>query len=600
MSKLKNTLLLLGVQFCFGTLYSQGIFPLPGNTTVCPKQGTFYTAQPPSQVQGCGNFQWTISGGTFNNDPLNPVTTANTGNNNTVTAYWTELDASGAARGTLSVTMTCGQDSYNASGTYFIKTLKGLNPNARANNRIDFCTVNQVSLYCDVMYLPNTPVPGSPYGAESASGYEWEIPSGWSFSGSGNTNIVNISPADGCTEGTARVRAYMDNCNSGRLYSNWSSPITIRNPISSTISVPSGYSGPKCADTTPVTFTAANLSCATQFQWSISNTGWHLSSPSTSFNGTTNTITLQPSGTPADDAVLTVNIILPWCTKTQTYRLFYNDNAPLSPGIGRTSYNFELCDFESVQYVATPPSGLPTNFGFDWYTTDGLLVNGAAATETSPVATTTTNAATISAKPGGYGRQWVFVRTHKPGCAASIWAHMETRVGPYSNEEFSIIGPQYICPNTAVDFNSSYIDSDIYDYEWSAPADWSSSGQGTPYFHVSIPPWVNGYDNAITLRLANRCGYTNTPFVYPVYTDFCGWFASPNPASSTLSITDLVLNEGEKAEATLMDKQKNKIKTAKYKEGKIEMDVSNVPNGPYIIVLKYKDRTESKNVMIQH
>jgi hypothetical protein len=600
MTKLKNTLLFLGVQFIFGALYSQSITPLPGYTTVCPKQGTFYTAIPPQQVQGCGNYQWSISGGTFNNDPNNPITTSNTGNTNTVTAYWTELNAGGSARGTLSVTMTCGQDSYSTNETYWIRTLKGLTPNARANNTIDLCSVNQVSLYCDGMYLPNTPVPGSPYGAESASAYEWEIPTGWSFSGSSTSNLVNIYPTDGCKEGTARVRAYMDNCNSGRLYSNWSSPITIRNPISSTISVPSGYSGPKCADTTPVTFTAASISCATQYQWSVSNTGWQLSSPSTSFNGTTNTITLRPSGTPADDAVLTVNIILPCGSKTQTYRLFYSDSAPLSPGIGRNSYNFELCDNESVQYVATPPSGLPTNFGFDWYTTDGLLVNGTAATENSPVAVSTTNVATISPKPGAYGHQWVFVRTHKAGCAASIWAHMETRVGPYSNQEFYITGPQYICPNSAADFNSSYIDYDILDYQWSAPDGWSSSGQGSPYFHVSIPPWVYGYDNAITLRLGNRCGYTNTPFVYPVYTDFCGWMVSPNPASSTLTITELGAKDDEKAEATLIDKQKNKLKTAKFKEGKIEMDVSNVPNGQYVIILKYKDRTESKNVMIQH
>jgi hypothetical protein len=177
---------------------------------------------------------------------------------------------------------------------------------------------------------------------------------------------------------------------------------------------------------------------------------------------------------------------------------------------------------------------------------------------------------------------------------------METRVGPYSNEEFYITGPQAICPNSAADFNSSYIDYDILDYEWTAPSGWSASGYGTPYFHVSVPPWINGFDNAITLRLANRCNYTNTPVVYPLYADNCGWDLAPNPATTMLTITNLVDAEGEEAEARLVDKQQNTLKKAKSKDGKIEIDVSTIPNGQYVVILKYKGKTDSKNVMIKH
>lgn len=154
-----------------------------------------------------------------------------------------------------------------------------------------------------------------------------------------------------------------------------------------------------------------------------------------------------------------------------------------------------------------------------------------------------------------------------------------------------------VCENQAADFRPSFITSDLTGYEWSAPSGWSYSGQGSPYFSVSVPsPFYGG---AITLRLQNRCGWTNTPYVLNLYnTCYYYFFASPNPASSTLVLSDFTTTE--EVSATLVDKNNQDVKTKKIKDGKIEMDVSQIPNGKYILHVKFKDKTEKRHIVINH
>jgi hypothetical protein len=96
-------------------------------------------------------------------------------------------------------------------------------------------------------------------------------------------------------------------------------------------------------------------------------------------------------------------------------------------------------------------------------------------------------------------------------CAPSNYQTYTRKVAVYANDEFSILGPNAYCPNTAVDFLSSIIGGSVTGYQWTAPTGWSASGHSTPYFHVSLPgSYTSG---AVTLRLQNRCGWTNTPYV---------------------------------------------------------------------------------------
>ncbi len=75
---------------------------------------------------------------------------------------------------------------------------------------------------------------------------------------------------------------------------------------------------------------------------------------------------------------------------------------------------------------------------------------------------------------------------------------------------------------------------------------------------------------------------------------------SPNPASSTVTITDIAVTDGETAEATLFDKNNDAVRKAVYKNGKIEFDVSELPNGKYIVLLDYKGKAESKSLLVKH
>src|SRR5690606_23824339 len=144
-----------------------------------------------------------------------------------------------------------------------------------------------------------------------------------------------------------------------------------------------------------------------------------------------------------------------------------------------------------------------------------------------------------------------------------------------------------------------YISPDILDYKWTVPSGWSSSGHGTPYLSVSIPPSFSG--GALTLRLKNRCGYTNTPYVLPLFSGYgCGYgyYFGPNPVESTLTIT-MTDADGE-IEARLSDHLGRHEILGISKGNKIEFDVRNLPNGQYVLQIKGKESLETQNIIVSH
>lgn len=594
---MKTSLLLpLSLLFFASSVYSQTalkILPDPLNSAICPLTSKYHSVVAQSGLRPACLFTWSVSGGTIEG----PATGAS------VYVKWNDTPG----QGTLTVrTSNCSDPIENGNevtATYTRLSVFGQNfPSGACNNSVDHsvCSNSSLVICADKMYIQGTGGVAQPP-LKEVDAYLFTIPAGWREANTTNVgpvtisstvNSITIEPVSSAGGTVTVVGTVRNTC--GQNVSN-SNPKTItitRMPaVSITSSAGSGYVA-RCGLTAPVSFTVTSVSCATSYTWSIPS-GWSGSSSS-------NTIELTPNGLNGGTVTASVALSTGY-SAVRSFNVPYSNTAP--PAVHITAYNNgyqEFCPGESFTYVANPPAGYgyPTNFGFDWYADSGLLINGSSSSSSSPVHTAT-NTVTITAQPQSYGPKYVHARLNNLNCVPGAYGWSETRVGVYNSNEFTINGPSSVCLNSTADYASSYIAPDVTDYVWSAPSGWSYWGQGTPYFSVSVPWYWNG-DEAITLRLGNRCGYTNTPFVLWLNSGYCGFSMSPNPASSTVTITDIAVTDGETAEATLFDKNNDALRKALYKNGKIEFDVSELPNGKYIVLVNYKGKAESKSLLIKH
>jgi hypothetical protein len=429
--------------------------------------------------------------------------------------------------------------------------------------------------------------------------YLWNVPAGWkqystNVPGGGAaiqtlTNTIQLV-ATSTSGASITVRGSVQNtCGATALSS--SKTLTINRTPAVNLTPQAGFTGVKCGQSSSFTYTVTSLPCANSYVWTI---------PS-GLNGTqtTNSISLTYSAPPGGGATsYSLRVDMPLSTG---YTLTKTVNVPYSSIVPNPTYVFtnnspEICNGDGSMLLTTLlPAGYPGNFGFDFYATGGILINGQTTTSTTPFHGT--NSAAVVTVPGTvYGTQNVRVRLNNLSCPPSNYVGFTKKVGPYSSSEFSILGPSAVCANQVADFLSSLIGGGVIGYQWSAPSGWSNSGQGTPYFSVSVPsPFFGG---AITLRLQNRCGWTNTPYVLNLSNSCFGFAASPNPADETLVITDL--DPTQEASATLVDKNNKNVTTATSKEGKIELDVSDVPNGQYILLVQQKEKAQTQQIVINH
>jgi len=562
------------------------ITPAPGSTAVCPGTYISYT------VSNAGGgalpnciYHWSAVGATFQSG-------VQTGT--TVWVAWNDQTGTG----TLTVTATgCSPSSDNGSNksaTYTRLSVFGLNfPSGVCNDHVDIpiCSPGVGTICVNRMYVAGTGGVGQP-ALKEVDRYIFTIPSGWK-SGATNgpanitttSNSISIEPlANNPSGGTVSVVGSVSNSCGGTNNSNPTVVNLVRTPTI-VITPPVGYNGAACGLRQPVTFTATSLPCATGYTWTIPS-GWTGSS-------TTNTITLTPNGT--SGGTLSVVIALSGGgSVSASYVIPYSPNVPTPTLSGDPTY--EYCNNETFTLTANVPAGYASNFGFDWYATPTVTINGSSPTQASPLHTTS-NSVSVTIPGSNFGPQTIAVRMNNLSCTPSNYVSVNKRVGPYSNSEFTIIGPSTICANQVADFRPNFITPDLTGYQWSAPAGWSNTGQGTPYFSVSVPaPATNG---AITLRLQNRCGLTNTPYVLNLTPGTCFSFTySPNPATETLQIQHLSPNE--EASATLIDKNNRVFAIEKSNNGKIEIDLSRVPNGLYILTIKQHGDSESKRIIVSH
>jgi hypothetical protein len=285
-----------------------------------------------------------------------------------------------------------------------------------------------------------------------------------------------------------------------------------------------------------------------------------------------------------------------------------NNNSCLkasNPGIARNGSQLELCVGDTQTFVSYPITGYPQNYGFDWYASSGILINGSS----SPIYTTA-NSVTVSASAGTSGSGWVFVRANNGACTPSDYVSFQTQVGPFNNSQFSISGPSTACPNRTLSFLSTRIEPGITNYQWGWNGFSSATGQGTPYLDATTSPSFNG--GSVVLRLTNRCGTTGTPAIRSITrSSNCSFslLLYPNPASSNLEISiidDVSFENNAPAgfsftgneTAFLVDTNNQVVATGKTLKNTIEFDVRNVPKGFYVLRAWIDGNLYSRSVLI--
>ena len=590
-----KTLLVIWLVFTSSMAYAVSLVinPAPITGAQCPLVGISYTVSKDGggQLPDC-NYNWVVTGGTISSGQ----------GTTTITIVWNDAKSTGTLKVTTAGCSSSGENGSTVTNTYVRLSTFGLSfPTVSPCGNsvlIPLCNPGIATLCVPELVVEGTGGIGQPPRKE-VDRYIFNIPAGWRANGNvtgpgqviQTTRSIGLEPLPGTNGGTtiSVVGSVANSCGGAQPSNPFNITIT-RTPV--TISPPAGFSGVSCGYRSPVTFLATNLTCATNFAWTAPS-GWTGSS-------TTRAITLTPPGTAG--GTLSVVITLPGGgTVSTSYNIPFINSVPAPVITSSGTGTYEWCAGESpITLVATPPPGYAANFGYDWTTTNGLSINGVSwPTPASPVHTTN-GTSTLSIGGSVFGLQGISVRLNNQGnCPPGAWANKQRRVGVYSNDDFNITGPQNICPNQVADFRPHYITPDMTGYQWTAPSGWSSSGASTPYFHVSVPGQF--YGGAITLRIQNRCGWTNTPEVLPLFpSGGCGFsFAlSPNPSSTTLIVSELDVEKG--SIVTLKDKNSKTVLEVKTMQSKVELDVTDVPDGNYVLVVQQRGRTESQHIVIRH
>ncbi|MBX2965157.1 MAG: T9SS type A sorting domain-containing protein [Cyclobacteriaceae bacterium] len=226
-------------------------------------------------------------------------------NGATATIKWNDTPG---ATGTVTATFSnCGNsnDGKTASKSELILSVKNQSWGSYGTSvNVDYCTKAQVYLSVPRMFVQGTGGIAQPPQVEVA--YAWTLPSGWKEVGTGrtgffgtSTNFIAIEPIDCSKPGNVTVYGTLVGagpfCNSAEKSATATISLNGANPVV-TVGPQPGFNGITACYTTPVTFTAtlnAALGCVNSYNWTFPPSWTEISS-------TPNTITLQPSGTPAD------------------------------------------------------------------------------------------------------------------------------------------------------------------------------------------------------------------------------------------------------------------------------------------------------------
>jgi hypothetical protein len=580
----------------------QSLTPAEGVTTFCPGEAVVYTINP-SPLTNCSTYTWTVTKGSFN---FGSSVTSTTTTGTSVTVYWNDV----ASTGTLTVTASCKNGSgstvtLSESGDYAIRSLAGRAPeNPRANVSLLYCSTNSVTLMVDVMFLQNTGgTTGIPQ--QRADGYEWTLPTGWSSSGSRGTvitssEIINIFPDNGCVGGTVSVRAYKD-CGS-RKYSSSASISVNRVGVSPALPAPAGYQGPRCGNTTPVTFTAASLPCALNYRWTFPVGMTGPGGATGSYTTSTNTITLTPSGSASDQGTIAVDINLGCGTLTQTFNTPAYTDAPLSTPVFTSGSVAILCANGSGTVAINPVPGADS---YTWYTTSTgtIYIDGSIRDSSNPL-TTTANSITVSlpANGNGYKSKIFVVANRGNGCTGSssgvwdVWAGTPKLPGALDRS----LNPACVGEMKVAYFSYGPEGVESIEFIQASDAFWVDGG----YSGLSVEPYYPA-TTYFTLRLTNTCGVAERR--YNLHIRQCsGGDPSrvaqvfPNPASEevTIGLSDAV-EVKQNTSILIVNSQREKVMEIHGSNREHKVSVSGLPEGLYYIQIKGDSDEDSKRLVIK-
>jgi hypothetical protein len=602
------------------------ISPMPGNDTVCPGEAIFYNLNPDG-VAGCGTLTWTITNGSF--ELHSDVTTITTRADQSVVVYWRDV----AGTGQLKVTAACA-NSYALSKTssYAIRSLKGRTPaNPRALQSLEYCSTSPIQLMVDVMYLENT---GGSTGVtqQQADGYEWVLPTGWSSNGSTGTvrttaNYITITPATGCSGGSVSVKAYK-NCVE-RKYSSAATISVARVGFSSSLPTPPGYTRPNCGNTTPVTFTAKDLSCAAYYRW-IFPAGYTGPGGTTgSYITPTNSITLTPSGSAADVGMISVEISIGGCeTKVQHFSTPNFGTPPAKPQFASGSTAL-LCSAGSGIVSIEPVSDAVS---YTWYAiSDGTFyIDGVAYTEGSPL-TTPSSSVTVSVpslSSIGYGTSVYVIANGKPGCPGSAPAPHPVWAGPPKRDVF-IEGPGMMVDGDILyTYNVGHTGATTYTWSLNnnlARIRFTYSSPLEKIMTASLQRFIGEGVTNLSLSSENSCGTSVIgprpirvgPCPGEMNNTGCGIIIErtpgtpdaalsvyPNPTSQQINIELLreVTEPGNTNPVTvrLLNSKAAVVYTAHHSSKNIFIPVNDLPRGYYVVKIQLNDQELTRTVWIEH
>ena len=466
--------------------------------------------------------------------------------------------------------------------------------------QIDFCNPQPVYLYIPHMYVEGTGGIAQP--GQLEANYEWSLPPGWKESSTGATTLyrtpingITIVPTKCAVNGVVIVKGYLGNCSTSSMSDAVTFQLTGIEP-KVTVFPPQGYLGSTACNAVPVTFTStvtqpSNCSI-TGYTWSSSNPNW---TPVNLGVPLSTVAVFSPSGLPADNGgVITAGVTFGCGTKIEGWSLplFYFPPLPVGPGpnpvcnsapVGLFNYNSGAVTWVSSQpgIAAVSPSGVVTRNGIS------------------------SGAVTISA----------IFSCNVPTVSQNIWVGVPGQPGVVTGETAPSIGGiyQYVCSSPA---------QNAVSHTWTPPyygnPVWSQSGGNAstlvPNFYVgSSSGWlqvagVNACGNSAVSRLR----------IFPVAGSGGGIqriAVHPNPASNSLTIqansstattTTFAIASTSATiapylfTATLVNTQNLVVKTGSSKDGKLELDLTEVPNGLYFLHVNDGIEITKSQIQVKH
>jgi|GEM_PF-4000985 len=542
-------------------LFGQSLsFDPTGVFAKCPNEWINYTVTNTSTA-AC-TYGWTVTNGEIQGGVLNGSVSTFTGGT-LIQIKWFDVTSGGS----VSAVANCSPSSGNGSRTISIPILSinGVNPSAITGSSTVIVNVTTNQTYSvDQINFPN--IGTGDVNPKQVSGYEWEIPTGWTVVTGGNTKSITLTP-DNCSGGNIRVRGKNSNCTSGTFYTSWS---TVK-AVTRTLSNPTTISGPAnvvCSDVSLKTYSIASVTGATSYTWTLP-LGWSGSSSTNLINVTPNglnggSITAKANGCTLQSQASTLSVVL---------NLFDPINPPQISGTN------PICTSTTFSLTNQPPN---TTVGWTGTFTTGLVINSGTglATRQNSLNGYSTVTATISGSCGSFSvtKNMVVGTPYLQTGSSSLCNDRQSNVFYYSNSPLAYTWEVFDTSNELVDGGAGTSFS-VYG---------GQLGLGTYKVKAgatSCTPYNKWRQTTVTVR---NCG------------SFAGLTvdAYPNPAVNTLTVelTDSLsskskkpINLDEPYHLSIMDKYSQNVFTRESSERKIVIPTEALIPDTYYLIVQYKD-----------